>query len=184
MKRFWLYATVAVVFLAIGIAGTLIYQSVTKSEPERSKAVVDSKEPVAETQPVVASPDPEAVSSEIGTSYGGGVSGGGSKFTILETQRIYADKTRVQTGETVNFFAKLKNTGTQKKFLTHICFQYSGGNFGCHLNTNLEAGKEISIHNSMIFPNPGTYSVWITWSQDKTNFYRPVNGGKATVTVY
>lgn len=106
------------------------------------------------------------------------------KFTISEVKKIEADRTSAQTGETVNFSVTLKNTGDKKKFLTHICFNHSGGvTFGCVLNKNIFPNDEFNVNNSMIFKNPGNYSVWITWSQDKTNFYRPVEAGQAKVYI-
>lgn len=173
------------VFLILGVAGVLAYQSVT-SKPQTPSGVVPSPEPITPTQTVPLPPELEESGFEGAASDRRDTSQvvAGGKFTILETQKMYADRYTVQTGETVNFFTKLKNTGTSKKFLTHICFQYSGGNFGCQLNMNLGPGEEKAIHNSMVFPNPGTYSVWVTWSQDKTNFYRPLSAGSVTVTVY
>jgi hypothetical protein len=184
MERLWSFAIVAVVFLAVGAAGVLAYQSLTKSKAGLPVAATPSPQPVSGTEPVATSPEPKAAESLNPSSGGGSVSGGSDKFTILETQKLSADRYTVQTGETVNFFTKLKNTGTSKKFLTHICFQYSGGNFGCQLNMNLDPQEEKAIHNSMVFPNPGTYSVWVIWSQDKANFYPPVSAGSVTVTVY
>lgn len=108
-----------------------------------------------------------------------------TKLTIYESKKITADKTTAETGETVNYNVTLKNTGDKKKFLTHICFNHSGGiTFGCLLNMNLEPDKEFNINNSMMYKTPGGYSVWITWSQDGTNFYKPQGGGSARVTVY
>lgn len=106
------------------------------------------------------------------------------KFTIVESKRITADRITAETGETVNYNVTLKNTGEKKKFLTHICFNHSGGEtFGCLLNKNLYPGEEFNINNSMMYKTPGTYSVWVTWSQDGDNFYRPVGAGTAVVRV-
>ena len=106
------------------------------------------------------------------------------KFTVVESAKISTDKSSVQTGQQVNFSVTLQNQSSEKKFLTHICFNHSKGvTFGCLRNMNLEAGKEFNLNNSMIFTNPGSYSVWITWSQDHTNFYRPVNSGTVSVNV-
>lgn len=102
----------------------------------------------------------------------------------METEKITADRTTAETGEQVNFTVSLQNQGTKKKFLTHICFDHSGGvTFGCLLNKNLFPGEKFNVNNSMMFPNPGSYSVWVTWSQDATNFYRPINAGSTTVHI-
>jgi len=108
-----------------------------------------------------------------------------TKFTIVESKKISADKATAETGETVSYNVTLKNTGSKKKYLSHICFNHSGGvTFGCLLSKNLEAGEEFNVNNYMRYTTAGTYSVWVTWSQDGTNFYRPQGAGTATVTIY
>jgi hypothetical protein len=110
-----------------------------------------------------------------------------SKFTIFESKKITADKTRAQTGETINFSVTIKNQGTKGKYFSHLCFNHSGGvTFGC-LNgpqgATLEPDKEFPLGGATVFNKPGTYSVWLTWSQDGTNFYRPINAGTAMVYI-
>lgn len=96
-----------------------------------------------------------------------------SKSTIYENKSITADKSNPQTGEEVKFSINLINKGKSKKFITHVCFNHSGGvTFGCVLGVNLDPGQEFPISGSTKFTTSGTYSVWLTWSQDKTNFYR------------
>ena len=107
-----------------------------------------------------------------------------AKFSITESKKISADKNKVQTGEDVLFWLTIKNEGTKVKTLTHLCFNHSGGvNFGCLLDHTLAPGQEFSISNTTRFYSPGTYSVWFTWSQDKTNFYKAVNGSSVQVVV-
>ncbi len=106
-----------------------------------------------------------------------------SKYIIKQTQKITASRSSAETGEEVYFSTSLKNIGDKKKFLTHICFQYNGGNFGCILNTNLDPDQEFSFGSNMIFNNPGTYNVWITLSQDHTNFFQPLNGSMTTINI-
>ena len=105
------------------------------------------------------------------------------KYTVEEAEKIRADKTEAQTGETVNFSVTVKNTGVEKKFLTHLCFNYTGGNFGCVRNVNIAAGDLLNVNNSMMFKDPGVQTVWVTWSQDGQNFYRPANSGTVNVSV-
>jgi len=106
------------------------------------------------------------------------------KFTIYENQNITANKTKVQTGEEVKFSVSLINKGTTKKFFTHICFNHSQGvTFGCVLGVNLDPGEIWPITGNTIFTTPGTYAVWVSWSQDKTNFYRPQKPTTTWVTV-
>ena len=90
--------------------------------------------------------------------------GKAGKFIIKQTSKITAGKTTAETGEEVYFSTAIKNVGSKKKFLTHICFQYNGGNFGCILNKNLDPGQKFAFGNPMTFTKPGNYSIWITWS--------------------
>jgi len=110
-----------------------------------------------------------------------------TKLTIKEVRGITADKQKAETGEQVNFSARIKNIGSKKKHLTHLCFNHSGGvTFGCTNGPNgfnLDPGQEIDISNSMMFVTPGAYSVWLTWSQDKTNFLKPLDSSLAQVTI-
>lgn len=174
-------------FFVFGIVVTIIFQNITS----RTQAIIINDNPskgVATANPTASflpsltptfTPKYQEVSlkPKVLTKPSG-------KFTIVETQKITADKESAETGETVNFSVTLKNSGDEKKFLTHICFNHSGNvTFGCLLNKNIYPGDEFNINNSMIFATPGTYSVWVTWSQDKTNFYRPVNYDTAIVRV-
>ena len=183
MKNFKIYL-VAVIFFVIGFAAAEFHNKYIqktladfqKVEQEKSSLLTDNS---INSQWVEVSPSPSPIPNWQPAVPGKPI----DKFIIKETQKITAGQNRVETGEEVNFSVTLKNIGNKKKFLTHICFQYSGGNFGCVLNTNLFPEQEQNFNNSMMFPNPGTYSVWVVWSQDKTNFYRPLNGGSASITV-
>ena len=106
------------------------------------------------------------------------------KFSIIESKKISADKTNVETGEDVRFWLTIKNNGVKVKTLTHLCFNHSGdANFGCLLDHTLAPGQEFSISNTTRFYSPGVYSVWFTWSQDKTNFYKASNGSSVQIVV-
>jgi len=133
-----------------------------------------------ELEEEVAQENPYSPQSDVSTAVS-------SKFTIKEIQPISADRHQAQTGQLINFQTRLKNIGPEKKHLTHVCFNHSGGvTFGC-LNgpqgPNLSPGEELSIHNSMIFTQPGNYSVWLTWSQDGVNFYRALEAGRVEVRI-
>lgn len=110
-----------------------------------------------------------------------------NKFTIVQTQSMVVDKTKAQTGEQVHFTTKIKNQGSVMKHLTNVCFNHSGGvTFGC-LNgpqgPNLDPGQEMEISNTAVFTLPGTYYVWLTWSQDATNFYQPQGSTSVQVVI-
>jgi hypothetical protein len=119
-----------------------------------------------------------------------GVGGGqavSNKFSLVESQAITADKNQVETGENVVFSTAIKNEGSKMKHLTHLCFNHSGGvTFGClegPQGPNLDSGQEFPIGGATIFTQPGTYQVWLTWSQDATNFYRPLNSSSIKIVV-
>ena len=182
-KEKWLYFIVAIVFFASGALAVEVYdQYLNQANVNDQAGICEVKEP--ETEELITQ---KSICPELGTlgspapfTY----SQPSGKFTILESKKITADKTKVETGELVNFFTTLKNQGTKKKFLTHICFNHSGGvTFGCLLNVDLDPGEEFPIHNSMMFPSPGRYSVGVTWSQDGTNFYSPLQAGSVSVIV-
>lgn len=182
----WQYWLAAVIFFVIGFSVSELHSKYTQktladfhqdeSIKKDSTLLTDSS---VDSQWVEVSPTPSPITNWQETT----PSKPSGKFIIQETQKITASQSKVETGEQVDFSVTLKNVGNKKKFLTHICFQYSGGNFGCILNKNLFPGEEFGFSNSMMFPNPGTYQVWIVWSQDKTNFYRPINGGSAPIIV-
>jgi len=189
-SNFWSYALTALVFFITGAGGVLAYNNffvknffVKKEKPTEIEINQNQREsepkedimPSTQKWEEITAAGPQSPATNNNSS---------SKFTILESKKIYADKASLETGETVNFFATLKNIGTKKKFLTHACFNHSGGvTFGCQLNINIGPGEEFPIHNSMIFTSPGNYSVWLTWSQDKTNFYRPSGAGSTSVQI-
>jgi len=184
-SNFGNYILTAFVFFILGAGGVLAYNNFfamkekpAKIEINKNKEKTQSESgatPSAQKWEEIRATSPQSPAASSNSS---------NKFTILESKKIYSDKTSAETGETINFFAALENIGTKKKFLTHVCFNHSGEvTFGCQLNINIDPGEEFPIHNSMIFANPGSYSVWLTWSQDKTNFYRPLNSGTARIKI-
>jgi len=177
------YFLTAIIFFLCGILLTVFYQQHQKGTAE---ALVDLSEEVTPTVTEAVSPTatPSPEYEELVIPQKSDYSQTSSKYSIEEVSRITADRTSAETGETVNFTVTIKNTGTKKKFLTHVCFNYTGGSgFGCLLNKNLEAGESFNLNNSMMFKNPGSYSVWITWSQDGINFYRPKDAGQVNVYI-
>lgn len=188
-KRFF----TPILFFVAGIMSFILYQNLMKGntlikflgdngnnqeilEPTASPTPTDVVWIPYPTATPTTAPSYTSTSTNINSS---------TKFTIVESKKISADKTTAETGETVSYNITLRNSGSKKKFLSHICFNHSGGvTFGCLLNKNLEAGEEFNVNNYMRYTTAGTYSVWVTWSQDGTNFYRPQGAGTATVTIY
>lgn len=174
------YFLTLVIFFIAGVLSVLAYQNFQEKNIQAQTSVnTDYNNDVSDT------PTPEWIPYPTATTIPVRYTAPSSKLTIMETQKISADRAMAETGETVNYTVTLKNTGNKKKFLTHICFNHSGGvTFGCLLNMNLESYKEFNINNSMTYKTPGTYSTWVTWSQDGNNFYRPQSGGSAVVKIY
>ncbi|MCJ7740602.1 hypothetical protein MUP32_04790 [Candidatus Microgenomates bacterium] len=176
------YFLTAIIFFFCGILITVFYQQYQRRIAEALVDTPDEASPTV-TPTVIPSPEYEELVIPQITQIPH-IPQTSSKYTIEEIGHITTDKTSAETGETVNFTVTIKNAGTRKKFLTHVCFNYTGGSgFGCLLNKNLEAGESFNLNNSMMFGNPGSYSVWITWSQDGINFYRPNSSGTAAVSV-
>lgn len=179
----YIYILTASIFFIAGILSVLAYQDYqNKNIQAVSSSDYVSSTPTS-TPPPTITPISQIYKEHIINQKTPQTAPSG-KFTIVESKKITADSTAAETGETVNYTVTLKNTGSKKKFLTHICFNHSGGEtFGCLLNHNLFPDKEINLNNSMMYKTAGTYSVWVTWSQDGTNFYRPVGAGKAVVRI-
>jgi len=174
---------IALIFFILGAVAVFIYQGKilkTKAEDYQEIGSAPSSTPIP-TKIIIPTPTiVQTNSSQTGFQ----APAPSSKLTILESRKITANRTLLETGETVDFAVALKNIGTKAKSISHICFHHSGGvTFGCLRDIYLPAGEEFPFNNTMIFTDPGTYSVWIDWSQDGVNFYRPINGGAATVTV-
>ena len=96
---------------------------------------------------------------------------------------LTTDKVDAQVGEDVTFTVTLKNVSSQKKNMEAVCFQSSDGNFGCLDDFNLQPGESFTFSNSGRWVSGGTKSIWITWSQDNVNFYRPLNASRISISV-
>jgi len=178
---------ILVLFFCFGLFISFVFQK--KKAKAEKMSVSETTELASDAEEEKETESKTAIwqEEELNISGSGGAGGSvssTSKFTIKESVRISADKTSVQTGEDVRFWLTIKNDGSKVKTLTHMCFNHSGGvTFGCLLDHTLASGQEFSISDSTRFYSPGTYSVWFTWSQDKTNYYKPLNAGAVTVKV-
>ena len=97
---------------------------------------------------------------------------------------ISSDMPCAQVGQDLNFTVTIQNNSPYKKFVSAICFQSSDGNFGCSPGVNLSVGQVYTISNSGRFTSGGAKSIWITWTQDNTNYYSPLNSHSTNVFVY
>ena len=171
---------VLILFFSLGLLISFLFQR--KKADDKESEQIEQVEQVEQKSEAVVWEEQELNASGFGAEQTSSIPAG--KFTIVEAQKISADKTNVQTGEDVRFWLTIKNDGAKVKTLTHLCFNHSGGTtFGCLLDHTLASGQEFSISNTTRFYSPGVYSVWFTWSQDKTNFYKPVNGSSVKVVV-
>ncbi|KKT60909.1 MAG: hypothetical protein UW52_C0015G0009 [Candidatus Gottesmanbacteria bacterium GW2011_GWA1_44_24b] len=109
--------------------------------------------------------------------------GGGPRNDIVEVQHISASKSVAQVGDDIGFSVTIKNQASSKKLVKQLCFNSTAGNFGCTMDFNLYPGQSFNFNNSGRFTSGGAKTVWITWTQDGQNFYRPVDGRTVTVTI-
>lgn len=107
----------------------------------------------------------------------------GGRSDIEQVSAITSSQQQAYTGDDIAFSITIKNTASYKKFVRQLCWESSEGNFGCSPGFNLDPGQVFSISNSGRFQSSGTKSVWVTWTQDNTNFYTPVNSNAASVRI-
>lgn len=107
----------------------------------------------------------------------------GGRSDILQVGQIQVSQSEAYTGDDITFTIIIQNQAPYKKFVRQLCFQSSEGNFGCSPGFNLDPGQVFSISNNGRFASSGTKSVWITWTQDSTNFYSPVNSHPVTIQI-
>lgn len=183
MRQKFLRIIIPLIFLALGLTISYFSQKNKKTSLVSETQEESQTEEAEQTTTSAPQWEEEELGFPSGTSslssnapYG--------KYTIVETQRITSDKTRLETGEDITFKLTIKNAGAKVKTLTHLCFQHSGGiNFGCLLGHTLAPGQEFPISASTRFYSPGVYSVWFIWSQDQTNFYKTVESSSVLITV-
>jgi hypothetical protein len=173
---------IPLVFFLIGLLLSFRLQAGKQEKQEESAEVIESEEQNQGTPWLE-----RELTEEKSAGEGQPLTQPSGKFIIVENQSMTSDKVRVETGENVVFSTTIKNEGTKTKHLTHLCFNHSGGvTFGC-LNgpqgPTLDPGEEFPLGGATVFTQSGTYSVWLTWSQDETNFYRPLNGSAVKVVV-
>lgn len=104
------------------------------------------------------------------------------RYDIAETQHIVATKPAVQVGEDVFFTATIKNVSSNPKHLTQLGYESSYANIGLINDIDLGPGQSFSFGGMGVWHEGGPENVWVTWSQDRVNFYRPLNS--KTVQVY
>ena len=107
---------------------------------------------------------------------------GSPQNDISETQ-ITESQTSTQVGQDVTFTVTLTNNAPYYKFISAICFESTDGNFGCSSGMNLSVGQSFTISNSGRWTSGGAKNIWVTWSQDDTNYYRPLNSKPLQVLI-
>lgn len=107
----------------------------------------------------------------------------GGREDIAQVGDIIASQPEAYTGDDITFTVTIQNQATYKKFVRQLCFQSSEGNFGCSPGFNLDPGQVFSMSNNGRFTSSGTKSVWVTWTQDNTNFYSPINNRSTTIQI-
>jgi len=109
--------------------------------------------------------------------------GNGPRNDIVETQGISADITVAQVGDDIQFTVTIKNQAPYKKLIKQLCFNSTDGNFGCTMDFNLYPDQSFTFNNSGRFTSGGYKTIWITWTQDGQNFYRPLNSSTSRVFI-
>lgn len=186
-KASFLKLVVYILFFAFGIGLAFVVNRAKQAKADEDK---NSNKVVSEIKAVDTSinrgsewVETEAIAADNGNVGNEAILAGG-KFSIIQTKAMVSSTTKAETGETVVFSTAIKNGGSKKKHLTHICFNHSGGaTFGCINKRDLDPGEEIEVQGPMMFTQPGNYSVWLTWSQDNTNFYKPNSASSAEVRI-
>jgi hypothetical protein len=111
------------------------------------------------------------------------VNTGGPAGDISEVGPLTANRTSAQVDDYITFTATIQDRAPYNKTLQNVCFESSDGNFGCKWDIELTPGQTYTINNLGNWTSPGTKNVWITWTQDGINYYRPVNGRTARVFI-
>lgn len=109
--------------------------------------------------------------------------GNGPKNDIIEITHLSVSKPIAQVGDDINFSVTIQNQAPYAKLIKKICFNSTDGNFGCTQEFNFASMQIQNFNNSTRFTTGGVKTIWITWSQDGINFYRPVNSGTTSVTI-
>lgn len=107
----------------------------------------------------------------------------GGRTDLVQVGQIIVSQPQVYTGDDINFTVTLENVAPYKKFVRQVCFNSNDGNFGCTPGFNLNPGQVFQLSNSGRFTSSGVKSIGVTWTQDGTNFYSPVNASSAIITV-
>lgn len=169
----------------MGVVVLLVGSYFLGKEQTPTLTVSTTQQPLATTFPTNP-PPPTVVPTVIQdstTSNASSPTDGGPQNDIVEIQKVAASQNVAQVSDDINFTVTIKNQAPYKKFVQAICFNSTDGNFGCVNGKNLAPGEIFNVNNSTRFHISGTKSVWITWSQDNYNFYRPINGGTAQITI-
>lgn len=107
----------------------------------------------------------------------------GGRADIKQVGDITVSQQQAYTGDDITFTVTIKNQAGYKKFMRQLCFQSNEGNFGCSPGFNLDPGEVLSISNNGRFTSQGTKTIWVSWTQDGTNYYTPVGSRVVTVQI-
>lgn len=108
---------------------------------------------------------------------------GGPENDIAASQPLAASRTSAQVDDFITFTAGIKNVAPYHKSIVNLCFNSTDGNFGCVWGIELDPGQTYSFQNVGRWTTGGTKNVWITWTQDSQNYYRPVGSNMVSVTI-
>lgn len=111
------------------------------------------------------------------------VNRGGPENDISQSAPLTASRGSAQVDDFITFTAGIKNIAPYQKNIQSLCFESSDGNFGCVWGIILQPGQSYGLQNVGSWTSGGQKKVWITWSQDGQNYYRPTGSSSVTVTI-
>lgn len=199
------YAVMKKNILIVILLGALVYTYFSRGrEPVKSQVETT---PAPTSVPVITDtpvPTPSTAPQQFSPGGGGGgspqptptpvslspfnymplpVDRGGPENDIVASSPLTASRTSAQVDDFISFSTQLKNVAPYRKTLQSVCFESSDGNFGCVWYVHLDPGQTFDFNNVGSWVTGGDKNVWVTWSQDGFNYYRPKGGNMVTVHI-
>ncbi len=108
---------------------------------------------------------------------------GGPQNDISESSPLTVNRSTIQVDDWATFSVTVKNVATYNKMIQALCFESTAGNFGCDWGINLAPGQTYTANNVGSWNTTGIENIWVTWTQDGTNWYQPLGANKVSVNV-
>jgi hypothetical protein len=105
------------------------------------------------------------------------------RYDIVQIAPMTVNQSDAQVGEAVYFSTTIKNVSNKNKVLPEVCYESTDGNLGCIDNVHLAPGDILPMSDFGVWTSGGTKQIWISWTQDNVNYYRPANSQVGTVNI-